>query len=164
MGIPAAGKTPEARRLAERVGATLITTDRIRTDRTIRRAAWLSTLERTATRHITQGDDVIIDACSVQPDQRARWLTLATHLHTPAHLLIIRCPLSVAAARNARRTHPVPGHVLRRYAQQMRQAEHDVITERWDTVEVLSTDERQIGPISSRTVNVEPQPRAMTQW
>lgn len=135
MGIPAAGKTTEAQRRATLTGARHLTTDAIRINRALNRGGHLSRLESAATTAITHGEHVIVDACSVQADQRARWLALANRLHTPAHLLIVHCPLSVATTRNHARSHPVPGRVMHHYARQMQAALLDVVTESWHTIE-----------------------------
>jgi predicted kinase len=145
MGIPAAGKTTAATRRAGVTGARLVTTDRIRTDRRMRRGVWLAHLEAVVSSAIAAGESVIVDACSVQPDQRLRWLRLARRLVVPAGLLIVRCPLRAALDRNVRRVHPVPIPVMHQYADLMRAAELAVPAERWDVIDIVGREAARRG-------------------
>lgn len=129
FGIPGSGKTTWARRQHGHV----ITLDGFRHDTD---SDPFPAAVRIADRRLGAGQDVIIDACSLNPTHRATWLRLARHHKTPTRLAVLHCHTSEAWRRQANRAPDarVPRSVVydyaRRFGAQLRQAQH----EPWDKI------------------------------
>lgn len=135
MGIPAAGKSHLTAQLAPLLSAEMLSTDLIRQAPGISRTAHLQALERRAEQVLATDQHVLVDACSVQPEQRAHWLAVAACAQTPALLLVVHVDLAQALARNRARPHRVPDHIVHRYSSQLQQALTLIDGEGWAHIE-----------------------------
>lgn len=128
LGIPAAGKST----WADETGLPVVSLDRLRS------GGHGITVLRRAVEHVDAllagGEDVIVDACNLLPEQRRRWLDIAARYAAEPHLVVFDVPLDLALARNAARRHPVPAARVSQMQTEFETALLAVEAEPWATV------------------------------
>jgi predicted kinase len=97
---------------------------------------------------LAAGGEVTIDTTATTAQQRAGWLALARIHGAPTVAVLVRTPLDVALARNARRARPVPADVLTEFWRRVAVLEpRDLLTEGFRAVDIVDTTPR---PTTSR--------------
>lgn len=99
-GLPGSGKSTWAASASPY--AYVLTADAIRTHGANGRAIF-EAMELNARRALRTGIDVIVDACTLDPDTRMRWRRIARELGVRSRLVIFATPLGVCQARNTTR-------------------------------------------------------------
>jgi predicted kinase len=136
-GLPGAGKSTVARALY-RAGAgrmVLLSSAPIRLHNVSSRAV-MGRLAIEADQALAGGLGVIVDAPSVNPEQRAGWLALADRRHATPRLVVVHVALEVAHRRQLRRPRRgrVPLDALERYEAALTALTAHAPTEGWVTI------------------------------
>jgi predicted kinase len=102
-GLPAAGKSTWC--AANGGSALLLSADAVR-EHGAQAGAVFAGMESRARIALQHGHDVLIDACSLAPQARGRWLAMAAQCDARAELVMFCTPGSVCRARDAVRAQP----------------------------------------------------------
>ncbi len=128
MGAPAAGKSTWC--AAHAGDAVVVSGDAIRHGADP--AAVFARMLRLAKGALSEGRDVIIDACSARAVDRSPWLFLARKRRCTTRLVVFATPTALCRRRDARRSLPVGRAEV--YAARMREALRVVRHEGWDEI------------------------------
>ena len=152
MGMPGAGKTTWARRHATETGATVISSDAIRTD-DVNPKQWFMRMHSSVEACLLEGTDVVVDACNTTTDQRRRWLEQGKRHNARCTLVVLATPGKTALERNLQRPsgQQVPHAKMLRYSEQFASATIVARSEAWDDVLVVgsATSDDVVRPVST---------------
>lgn len=130
MGMPASGKSVWARANAN--GALVVCADAMRTCG-VSAQALFGKMRRDAQMALLGGEDVIVDACSLQWRDREPWLAIARRLDASTRLVVFDVSAEVCRARDLRRAQPAGRIDL--YAARMIESLHRIEREGWGSIE-----------------------------
>lgn len=135
MGMPGSGKTTWAMRWSSKSGATVVSSDAIRTD-DVNPKQWFMRMHSAVEACLIEGADVVVDACNTTSDQRRRWLEQGKRHDTRCTLVVLATPGLTALERNQARPtdQRVPHDKMLRYSEQFATALIVARSEPWDEV------------------------------
>ena len=144
VGLPSSGKSTLAKKLAERDGAMIISSDAIRAelygDESIQSdpAKVFRIMKERAVRALNEGNDVVYDATNINAKKRAALLKelrgQAPNLW--AECVIVLCPYGVCLARNRARNRVIPEDAIKRM---LCNFQIPYFNEGWDAIFVENT-------------------------
>lgn len=139
VGIPGSGKSTEAERLAHREGAILVSSDGLRKQLTgsagdrSRDGAVFGLAFKTIKKALAEDKDVIYDATNLIRSDRMRVLKILPP-GVRKVCVYLKTPSGVAMGRNMGRARVVPGEVIRRMRDTLKEPE---LEEGWDEIRVV---------------------------
>ena len=144
IGLPGSGKSWEAKEIAERENAVIVSSDAIRGELYGDESCQdnprkvFEIVEKRVRKTLSSGRSVIMDATNISGKRRAEWVSQMKMYGAEMIAVYLDTPISICIERQDFRQRKVPVDVIRRM---QRQFQAPVKKEGWDEIITIRTDE-----------------------
>jgi predicted kinase len=137
MGAPGAGKSTWV--AANKTGLEYIyNTEAVRVNRDLDVGRYMYVLRQKAVAAVESGQDLIADGTHTIRTHRTVWLNLAKRLSLPTKLIVFNTSYETCLQVQMQRQHPAPANVVRDHHGRMRRAMHEIKSENWGHIEIIT--------------------------